>query len=212
MELTPRPNRSLNPSAPPHPQGQQGARSTGPVHIKIDPDNGTLTVKQRNLARGLKRLAIVLLLIVLGGYSAYSFFIGNTGLLTGHSAAAPDSNAVDTSKTLPPDELERQEEAALGKEQLKKVLDLGQSIRASCNTLDDELRRWDMEVQPLWTNDTGRLIASDNGSALAFEAQTKEHRPTTADADALRTRLGDLLTPVQRAWDAQQWSYRPALN
>lgn len=172
-----------------------------------------VVVRRRNWKKGLQRIAFTLLFILFAGYSCYSYFFGGRRAATESRADLLASATPDTTTVAPTTstaEIERQEKAAVGRSRLKGLLDEGASIRSACDALEKEIAGWHTEIQPLWTNDVGRMIASNPGSMLSFEAETKSARPTQEDADSLKARYVTLLTPVRAAWDSGQWSYRPS--
>ncbi len=160
----------------------------------------------RDIRRGVLKIATILLLIIVGAYSTHAFLFGTPGIKKSRSATTSAAASIS------PENLKSQEQVAIGRSEVRTSLDQGDALRTACDNLDAELKRWSTDVEPLLSNDTGRLIASDTGAMLAFDGQTKQPRPTQRDIDALRSRLATLLTPVQAAWDAEQWSYRPSAD
>ncbi len=91
----------------------------------------------------------------------------------------------------------KMERLALARASLLSLSQLGEEILQTLDQVQNELKRWEEEIEPLLTNDRGKRLAANPELVKAFNAIYAARKTSPAELEKDRTRVQALLLPVE---------------
>ena len=104
----------------------------------------------------------------------------------------------------------RAENEARRRAQREEAWALAQGVLKRFDLAEQEVARWQNEIEPLLSNDRGRALATSSESVGSFAVAYSEPRPDPAELSAARRAVDTLTAPLRTAVDADDGSYSPS--
>lgn len=157
--------------------------------------------------------ALVVLLILVG-YRFFSSPVESPPAAAGPVDLGPPTAAVSPQQVRPESRVMESVEAerqAIAKARLLKLSQAADEIQDLILDLENEISTWAAEVEPLLTNDAGKVLAADETGLQAFHqiyAELERSSPKTPER--LNTLLENYISPVRQALADPYRTYSPS--